>query len=81
MSVSDAKKRANAKFNENAYDRIELKIPKGQKERIKRHAAEHQPEIGAPGMAGHSPAGSVNSFIRRAIDETIKRDTHSDDKK
>lgn len=44
-----------------AYDRINLTIPKGQKEVIKAHAEEHD-------------GGSVNAFIQRAIAETMARD-------
>ena len=44
-------------------DRINLTVPKGQKELIKAHA-EAQGE-------------SVNAFINRAITETIERDTAS----
>lgn len=44
----------------NAYDRINLTVPKGQKEVIKAHA-EAQGE-------------SVNGFINRAIDEAMGRD-------
>ena len=43
-----------------AYDRINLTVPKGQKEVIKSHA-EAQGE-------------SVNGFINRAIEETMERD-------
>ena len=42
------------------YDRVNLTIPKGQKETIKAHA-EAQGE-------------SVNAFINRAITETMERD-------
>ncbi|MBQ8894373.1 MAG: hypothetical protein IJ043_08200 [Clostridia bacterium] len=48
------------KWNEKAYDRINLTVPKGQKEVIKAHA--------------DSKGESVNGFISRAIDETMKRD-------
>lgn len=41
-------------------DRINLTMPKGQKEVIKDHAAAH--------------GESVNGFINRAIGETIERD-------
>lgn len=43
------------------YDRVNLTIPKGQKETIKAHA-EAQSE-------------SLNAFINRAITETMERDT------
>lgn len=43
------------------YDRVNLTIPKGQKETIKAHA-ETQGE-------------SLNAFINRAITETMERDS------
>lgn len=48
------------KWNEKAYDRINLTVPKGKKDLIKNHAL--------------SMNESVNSFINRAIDETIQKD-------
>jgi len=60
MTISNAQKRAVAKYNAKAYDRIELKVLKGKKDEIKAHA-EKQGE-------------SLNGFINRAIDETTKRD-------
>lgn len=41
-------------------DRVNLTMPKGRKEEIKAHAEEQ--------------GESVNGFINRAIDETIRRD-------
>ena len=35
MPISEARKRANAKYNLKAYDRIELKVSKGKKEKIR----------------------------------------------
>lgn len=43
-----------------AYDRINLTVPKGDKETIQAHAA--------------ARGESVNGFIKRAIAETIERD-------
>lgn len=60
MPVSEAQKKATAKYSLKAYDRVELKVKKGKKETIKAHA-EQQGE-------------SLNGFINRAIDETIQRD-------
>ncbi|MEE0266282.1 MAG: hypothetical protein U0L18_11445 [Acutalibacteraceae bacterium] len=60
MALTEAQKRANAKYNAKAYDRVELKVKKGKKETIKAHA-EQQGE-------------SLNGFINRAIDEAIERD-------
>lgn len=48
------------RYNEKTYDRINLTVPKGQKESIKVHAEAH--------------GESVNAFIFRAITETIERD-------
>lgn len=50
----------NNEFNKNTYDRINLTVPKGEKESIKAHA--------------DKMGESVNGFIYRAIRETIKRD-------
>lgn len=43
-----------------SLDEIKVRVPKGQKEEIKAHA--------------ESMGESVNSFIGRAINETIERD-------
>ena len=48
------------RYNEKTYDRINLTVPKGDKERIEAHAA--------------GRGESVNAFIRRAITETMERD-------
>lgn len=42
-------------------DRVNLTMPKGRKEEIKAHA--------------ESKGESVNGFINRAIDETLRRET------
>lgn len=52
--------RAKNKYNAKTYDRIALQVKKGKKEEIKAHA--------------DSKGESLNGFINRAIDETIKRD-------
>ena len=49
------------RYNDKAYDRINLTVPKGEKEVIKAHAEKHD-------------GGSVNGFIQRAIKETMERD-------
>ena len=48
------------RYMKKAYDRINLTVPKGDKERIEAHAA--------------GRGESVNAFIRRAITETMDRD-------
>ena len=74
MPVSEAQKRATLKYMKTNYDRVELKVPKGKKDEIKAHAEKHQPQVGEFGKAGYSPAGSLQGFINRAIDETMERD-------
>lgn len=46
------------------YDRINLTIPKGNKDKIKAHAEKHD-------------GGSVNAFINRAISQQIERDNEN----
>ncbi len=60
MPASKAQQKATNKYISKAYDRINLTVPKGHKEEIKNHA--------------DSREESVNSFINRAIDETMVRD-------
>ena len=54
----------NNEFISKAYDRINLTLPKGQKEIIKAHAEKYDNK-------------SVNGFIQRAIAETMQRDNES----
>lgn len=61
--VSEAQRRAVAKYNAANYDRVELRLEKGHKDTVKAHA-ERQGE-------------SLNAFINRAITETMDRDTGS----
>lgn len=49
------------RYNDKVYDRINLTVPKGEKEIIKIHAQKYD-------------NGSVNGFIQRAIKETIAKD-------
>lgn len=57
---SKAKIQANNRYTAKAYDRINLTVPKGDKDKIKAHA--------------ESIGESVNGFINRAIEETMDRD-------
>ena len=63
MPASKAHQRASNKWIAKAYDRINLTVPKGQKEVIQAAAEKH--------------GESVNGFINRAISETIDRDAAS----
>ena len=58
--MGKASTKAQNKYIEKKYDRINLVVEKGKKEKIKEHA--------------ESRGESVNGFINRAIDETINRD-------
>ncbi|WP_394524365.1 hypothetical protein [Lacrimispora sp. JR3] len=59
--ISKAQQKAVHKYVKNNYDRIELTVkPKGKKDELKSHAA--------------SVGETLNSFINRAIAETMERD-------
>ena len=58
--VSEAQRRAVAKYNAANYDRVELRLDKGRKEAVKAHA--------------EARGESLNAFINRAILETMERD-------
>ena len=64
MSENKISKKQQACVNryiDKAYDRINLTVPKGEKDAIKAHAEKYN-------------GGSVNGFIQRAIKETMQRD-------
>ena len=58
--ISEARRRANEKYNAKAYDEIKVRVEKGKKATIQAHA--------------DARGESVNGFINRAIDETMERD-------
>ena len=58
--LSEAQRRAVAKYNAANYDRVELRLDKGRKETVKAHA--------------DTQGESLNAFINRAITETMDRD-------
>ncbi len=66
MPASKDKIKAIDKYNKEHYDRIEMKVPKGKKEKFAAHAKEHD--------------GSLNKFLNRAADEAMERDKNSDKK-
>lgn len=61
---SKAKIAANNRYNEKAYDRINIAVPKGKKAVIKAHA--------------ESIGESINGYINKAIEEKIERDGSGD---
>ena len=60
MPASKAKIRANAKYNKNHYERLEMRVPIGKKEKIVAYAKKHD--------------GSLNKFLNRLVDEAMERD-------
>lgn len=64
MKTSDAQKRASIKYAKNNYKRVPLDVTPDQYDKIKDHA----------GGRGES----VNGFIKRAINETIQRETKTE---
>ena len=60
---SEARIRSNNKWTNANYDRINLAIPKGQKERLKVVAA--------------AQGKSVNSFVAEAIAEKLERENNA----
>ena len=59
MAISEAQRKAVAKYNAANYERIELRVPKGKKAEIQEYAQTH--------------GESLNAFVNRAIDEAMER--------
>lgn len=60
MALTEAQKRAVAKYNAANYERIELRVPRGKKAELQEYAQAH--------------GESLNAFINRAIDEAMERE-------
>ena len=60
MAVSKAQQKAVNKYVRDNYDRVNVNMPKGQKETVKAHT--------------EARGESVNAFINRAVLETMERD-------
>lgn len=58
--TTKAQQKAVQKYKKNNYDRFELLTQKGNKDKIKAHAAKQ--------------GESLNGFVNRAISETMERD-------
>ena len=63
MAIPKANQKAVAKYTKANYDDIKVRVPKGKRDIIRLHA--------------EAMGESVNSFIQRAIDETMRRDEQS----
>lgn len=60
MALSEARKRANAKYNAKAYEQITLRVSKGEKEKIR--------------IFAESKNQSLNAFILSAIKKAMNED-------
>jgi len=58
--ISEAQRKAVRKYNEKAYDRIELKVAKGRKAVLQKHAQQR--------------GESLNALINRAIADLMERE-------
>lgn len=65
MAISEARHRANEKWNAKAYDEIKVRVPKGQKEKIQAFA--------------ESRGETVNGFINRLIADAMGVDKTTGD--
>jgi len=67
MSDEKAKRKTHTsnevkrRYNEKAYDRLQLVVPKGKKADLQTHAS--------------ARGESLNGFVNRAIDEAVERDS------
>lgn len=57
MSLTDAQKRANQKYNAKAYDQIKVLVKKGERKKIRKFAE-------AKGM-------SLNAYIKKLIEQDM----------
>lgn len=64
VAISEARHRANEKWNAKAYDEIKVRVPKGDKEKIQAFAQEK--------------GETVNGFINRLIMEAMGLDKTAD---
>lgn len=62
---TDARRKASAKYLKESVEDIRIRVPKGNKAKVQEHAS--------------TMGESMNSFVVRAIDETIERDNSKSD--
>ena len=63
MPISEARRKANERYNAKAYDEIKVRVPKGLKAELQAHAEQRNE--------------SLNGFINRAIDAQLERDNRT----
>jgi len=61
---TDARRKASAKYLKESVEDIRIRVPKGDKARVQEHAA--------------TMGESMNSFVVRAIQETMQHDNKSE---
>ncbi len=61
---TEARKKANEKYLKESVEDIRIRVPKGDKAKVQEHAA--------------TMGESMNSFVIRAIDETMERDNQKE---
>lgn len=61
--ISKAQQKAVHKYVKNNYDRLELTVPKGQKDIIK--------------AAAENAGESLNTYVRNAINQRMERDANN----
>lgn len=65
MAMSEARKKANEKYNAKAYDQIKILVKKGERETIKAYA--------------ESKGLSLNGYINNLIKADMKTEDQSED--
>lgn len=65
---SDAQRRATEKYNRGNYDEIKLRVRKGEKELLRKHAKRHYQSMNA----------FLNRAIRMAVEYDLKQDEQED---
>ena len=60
MPINEAKRKANKKYITEKLDDVRFRVPKGEREILKKHA--------------EKMGESVNTFVYRAVKETMERD-------
>lgn len=63
MPINEARRKANKRYNAQAYDEIKVRVSKGHKAELQAHAEQRNE--------------SLNGFINRAIDTQLERDNRT----
>lgn len=79
MAQTEDQKRASqnmskAKYNDKAYDRFFVVLPKGRKEELDKVIKQIEEKTGHKYGKGLAGSGGRNDFVREAIKEKIERE-------